>query len=41
MQRRRIPIPVGRAVLIVVSWVWLVFAEVFMALIVHPAMASQ
>jgi hypothetical protein len=30
-----------RAVLVVVSWVWLVFVEVFMALIVNPAMASQ
>ena len=41
MQRRRNPIPVARAVLVVVSWVWLVFVEVFMALIVHPATASQ
>jgi hypothetical protein len=24
-----------------VSWTWLVFVEVFMALIVYPAMASQ
>ena len=41
MQRRRNPLAVARAVRVVVSWVWLVFAEVFMALIVHPAMASQ
>jgi hypothetical protein len=41
MLRRRNPIPVARAVLVVVSWVGLVFAEVFMALIVHPAMASR
>jgi hypothetical protein len=30
-----------RAVLVEVWWAWLVFAEVFMALIVHPAMAVQ
>ena len=41
MLRRRNPIPVARAVLVVVWWVWLVFAEVFMTLIVHPAMAPQ
>jgi hypothetical protein len=41
MLRRRNPIPVARAVLVVVSWVWLVLVEVFMALIVYPAMASQ
>ena len=39
--RRRNPIPVARAVLVVVSWVWFVIAEVFMALIVHPAVALQ
>ena len=41
MLRRSSPIPVVRAVLVVMSWFWLVFAEVFMALIVHPPMASQ
>ena len=40
-QWRRNPMAVARAVLVVVSWVWLVFVEVFMALIVHPAAASQ
>jgi hypothetical protein len=38
MPRRRSP--VVRAMLVVVSGVWLI-AEVFMALIIHPAMASQ
>jgi hypothetical protein len=32
---------VALAVLVAVSWVWLVIAEVFMALIVQPTMASQ
>jgi hypothetical protein len=41
MVLRRNPIAVARAVLVVVSWVRWVFAEVFMALIVHPATASQ
>lgn len=41
MLRRRNSIPVARAVLVVVSWVWLVFAEVFTVLIVHPAMELQ
>lgn len=41
MPRRRNPIPVTRAVLVGVWWAWLVFAEVFMALIVHPPMAVQ
>jgi hypothetical protein len=41
MVRRRNPIPLAPVVLVVVSWVWLVFVEVFMALILHPATAAQ
>jgi hypothetical protein len=41
MLRHRKPIPLARAVFVVVSWVWLVFVDVFMALIVPAPMASQ
>jgi hypothetical protein len=39
--RRQNPVGVVRAALVVVSWIWLVFVEVFMALIVYPAMTAQ
>jgi hypothetical protein len=39
--RRRNPVAVVSAVLVVVSWIWLVVVEVFMALIVDPATAPQ
>jgi hypothetical protein len=38
--RRRNPVAVVSAVLVVVSWIWVV-VEVFMALIVDPATAPQ
>ena len=40
MARRRNPTGVVPAVLLA-SWIWFVFGEVFMALIVHPAKAAQ
>jgi len=41
MLRRSDPMPVTGAALVVVSWIWSVFAEVFMTLIVHSAVAAQ
>ena len=41
MVRRRNPVGVVRAMVFVLSWTWLVFSNVFMALIVHPATGSQ
>ena len=40
MARRRNPTGVVPAVLLG-SWIWFVFAEVFMTLIVYPAKAAQ
>lgn len=41
MVRRRNPTGVVRPVIFVVVWIWLVFAEVFMTLIVQPTVAPQ
>ena len=41
MQRRRNPLAVVRALRVEVVEVWFVIAEVFMALMVRPAMAPQ
>jgi len=39
MLGRRTPTPLACGVFVAVSWVWLVFVEVFMAMIFNPAMA--
>jgi hypothetical protein len=39
--RRQNPTGVGVALMFAVSWIWFVFSDVFMALIVHPARAAQ
>jgi len=41
MLGRRTPTPLACGVFVAVSWVWLVFVEVFMAMIFNPAMAPQ